>query len=263
MHSNLRKMRAELQDDLVHYYLTTDENEIHFNELIGKTITINYQHKINCKACGAETKKSFQGFCYKCFITRPEAEECVLRPELCQAEEGIARDMEFAKNHCLIDHYVYLAVSSHLKVGVTRHHQIPTRWIDQGASYAIKLAQTPNRRIAGEIEVELKNYYSDKTSWQRMLKNEINHDIDLIESKQEAYEYLPEELAVYLSEDDTITHLNYPLLEIPQKIKSINLDKIDHIEGILTGIKAQYLIFDNQFVMNVRKFEGYNIEIDF
>ncbi len=262
MLTNLLKMRTELHE-VAHYYLPAGNTEIHINELLGKPVTIKYQHSINCLGCGVELKKAIQGYCYKCFTTRPETEECVLHPEVCRAEEGIARDMNYARKHCLIDHFVYLAVASHLKVGVTRHHQIPTRWIDQGASYAIKLAQTPNRRIAGDIEVELKNYYSDKTSWQKMLKNEIAHEIDLVEAKQEAYGYLPEELAVYVIDDDEITHIKYPLLEIPQKIKSINLDKQAQISGLLTGIKAQYLIFDNQYVMNVRKFQGYKVDIEF
>ncbi len=261
MQGNFIKMRTELKDT-VHYFQKLGNEEILLNDYIGKKIDIQYLHTINCKACGAETKKSFQGFCYNCFATRPEAEACVLNPELCQAEEGIARDVEYAKKHCLIDHFVYLAVSSHLKVGVTRYHQIPTRWIDQGASYAIKLAQTPNRRIAGDIEVELKNYYSDKTAWQKMLKHEIDHSIDLVEAKQEAYGYLPEELAFYVSEDDEITQIKYPLLEIPQKIKSINLQKQDEISGILTGIKGQYLIIDNQFVLNVRKHEGFLVNCE-
>ena len=57
--------------------------------------------------------------------------------------------MEYAKKHCLIEHVVYLSLTSGLKVGVTRNTQVPTRWIDQGAIQAVELARTPNRYTAG------------------------------------------------------------------------------------------------------------------
>ena len=102
--------------------------------------------------------------------------------------------MEWAKNHCLQDHIVYLAISSGVKVGVTRSEQVPTRWIDQGAWQAIKLAKTPNRYIAGVIEVALKQYMSDRTQWQKMLKNILEVKNDLLDSKNDLITKLPNEL---------------------------------------------------------------------
>jgi hypothetical protein len=258
---NLLKMRTELHNP-VQYYLTLDHQEILMNDFIGKQVEINYLNEINCIGCGAKTIKSFaQGYCYKCLISRPETEECVLNPELCRAHEGHARDMAYAEKNCLSPHYVYLAVSSDLKVGVTRQMQIPTRWIDQGASRAIKLAETPYRALAGDIEVELKQYFNDKTAWQKMLKGLEDKTINLLEAKQRAYEYLPEELAVYVTEDDEITEINYPMPQFPTKVSSLSLDKQAQISGILTGIKGQYLVFDNSKVFNVRKHNGYKIEL--
>jgi hypothetical protein len=51
-------------------------------------------------------------------------------------------------------HYVYLANSSGLKVGLTRASQIPTRWLDQGAAQALLCVRVPTRRQAGLVEVE-------------------------------------------------------------------------------------------------------------
>ncbi|HYW95194.1 MAG TPA: DUF2797 domain-containing protein [Bacteroidales bacterium] len=118
----------------VGYFLDLNDRGDTFsvNELIGREIRLEFTGEIQCIKCGRFTKTSFaQGYCYPCFISAPETEECVLRPELCQAHEGIARVMEYAKEHCLIDHFVYLAFSGGLKVGVTRLTQVPTRWIDQ------------------------------------------------------------------------------------------------------------------------------------
>ena len=52
-------------------------------------------------------------------------------------------------------------------------------------------------------------------------------------------------------------------MDIPEKIKSFNLDKNPELSGILTGIKGQYIIIDNEFVLNVRKYTGYFIRIDY
>ena len=178
---------------------------------------------------------------------------------VCQAHQGIARDMEWAKANHLQPHFVYLAISSGVKVGVTRGTQIPTRWIDQGAWKAIKLAETPYRQLAGQIEVALKEYFSDKTNWQRMLKNQIDRTTDLTEAKQQAWELLDEELQPYVIEDDEITTINYPVLQYPEKVKSVSFDKDAVITGKLIGIKGQYLIFDDNRVLNIRKHNGYKV----
>jgi len=255
----LNKLKV-VNNKAVDYYL----DNIYLNELLGKKITINYTGQIFCIKCGKKTNKSFaQGFCYPCFISAPETEECVLNPELCRAHEGVARDMDYAKEHCLNDHFVYLAVSSHLKVGVTRKSQIPTRWIDQGASRAIKLAQTPNRFTAGLIEVELKKHLSDKTSWQKMLKNEIDTSINLNVEKIRIGNLLSEKNKEFIIEDNEIHEFNYPCTKYPAKVKSLNLDTNPKIDGILTGIKGQYFIFEDDTVINIRKFGGYKVSFEY
>ncbi len=259
----LSKMETK-NSNPVDYYLVDNENRIHLNELIGKKIKIEYLDEIYCIGCGAKTYKSFaQGFCYHCFKTSPYTEECVLKPELCLAHEGIARDMEYAENNCLKNHYVYLAVSSHLKVGVTRQSQVPTRWIDQGASSAIKLALAPNRYTAGLIEVDLKNHLSDKTSWQKMLKNEIDNSIDLNKEKNRISELLSSELQQYITSENEIYNFEYPVKKYPAKVKSINLDNTKIVENVLVGIKGRYLIFENDLVINIRKFGGYLVEFEY
>lgn len=246
----------------VHYQLPVGNTLVALNPLIGKQISFSYSRQIYCIECGASTPKSFaQGLCYRCFTTSPLAEDCVLRPELCRAHEGIARNMAYAETHCLIDHFVYLAVSSGIKVGVTRHTQIPTRWIDQGATSAIKLAQTPDRYTAGLIEVELKAHLSDKTNWQRMLKNEVLQNVDLVAQKEQAYELLPEHLQEFVTDDDTVFNFEYPVLQYPRKVKSLSFDKQTEVSGVLQGIKGQYLIFENGEVINIRKHTGYEITL--
>lgn len=262
LEGNIHKMRTELAAP-VKYTLPIGEQQLEMNAIIGKEIKMSFTGQINCISCGKRTKTSFsQGFCYNCLQTAPEASESVVRPELSKSQFGIARDLEWAKKHDLIDHFVYLAVSSKVKVGVTRMHQIPIRWIDQGASSAIKLALTPNRHIAGIIEVFLKKHFADKTNWRAMLKNEVMQDVDLLREKQKVVELLPAELRKYIDPENEVTCIDYPVEQFPKKIVSVGFDKLPEIEGRLAGIKGQYLLFDDNRVLNIRKHNGYFLRVE-
>ncbi len=263
MEIKLHKMHTDLAD-VVQYQLEHESTNINLNELLGQKISLNFNGRVQCANCMKFPRKLFaQGFCYDCFMNAPQAADWIIHPEKSQAHLGIEdRDLEYEKEVQLKPHFVYLAVASALKVGVTRGTQIPTRWIDQGASYAIKLAETPYRQLAGEIEVALKSHFTDKTNWRRMLKNEIA-DLDLEEEKWKVEELLPSSLAQYMTEDDEVVHINYPVLEFPEKVKSVGFDKIPKIEGTLLGIKGQYLLLDDNRVLNIRKHEGYFVDFNF
>ncbi|HIP36381.1 MAG TPA: DUF2797 domain-containing protein [Crocinitomix sp.] len=263
MEIRLRKMEATL-DDVVQYKLNDEQTVIEVNALIGKKISLNFNGKVQCMNCQTFPRKLFaQGFCYNCFMSAPQAADWVLHPEKSKAHLGIEeRDLEYEKMIQLKPHFVYLAVASALKVGVTRGTQIPTRWIDQGASFAIKVAETPHRQLAGEIEVALKTHFTDKTNWRKMLKNEVAH-FDLEEEKWKIEELLPNDLSQYMTEDDEIIEIKYPVIEYPEKVRSIGFDKQPLIEGTLLGIKGQYLIFEDNKVLNIRKHEGYYVELNY
>ena len=255
----IKKMNTSYDNDTVDYYL--GEQQIHVNELIGNEIEFKYSGEINCTVCGKKTKTSFgQGFCYNHFMNSPQASPCIIRPELCEAHLGKGRDVEWEQKYHNVKHYVYLAVSSAVKVGITNGQNLPYRWIDQGASFAIKLAEVPYRKLAGDIEVALKGTFTDKTNWRSMLKNDIG-DFELEEEKWQCEELLPSDLAEYMSEDDDIIEIKYPVLEFPEKVKSIGFDKEPNIEGKLMGIKGQYLLLDNNRVLNIRKHTGYYVGI--
>jgi hypothetical protein len=259
----LLKMHVEHAEE-VSYTLTLGPDEIDMNSLLGKPVAFNYLGSIHCIRCGRVTKKSFaQGYCYPCFTTAPETSECVLRPELCRAHEGVSRDMEWSLDHCLQDHYVYLSLTSGLKVGVTRSSQVPTRWIDQGALKAIRLARTPNRYLAGRIEVALKAHMSDRTNWRNMLTGTLDEDIDLRREKARAAGLLDPDLSEYITDEDQVYEISYPVKEYPEKVKSIGFDRTMFIEATLTGIKGQYLMFDDGSVLNIRKHGGYLVAMEF
>ena len=259
---NILKMETEFTSPVT-YYLPIGEKKVLLNDILGKEITLNYKGRINCIVCGKITRTSHnQGFCYSCLQAAPEAGESVLRPELSRAHLGIARDMEWAQKNDLVDHFVYLSLTSNIKVGVTRFHQVPNRWIDQGAWKAIRLAKTPNRYLAGQIEVALKAAMNDKTNWRHMLTNQIERGINLLEEKSKASQLLPEELSEYLSPNDEILEIRYPVRDYPEKVKSVGFDKMEVIGGQLSGIKGQYLIFSDGSVLNIRKHNGYLVNME-
>jgi hypothetical protein len=259
---NLSKMSTKIENDEIHYTMYLNNQAIPFNDLVGSRIEFNFEGRINCCSCNKVTKKSFGGgFCYNCFTTAPEAAPCIIHPEQCEAHLGKGRDIEWEEKNHNCPHFVYLAVSSAIKVGITRADQIPTRWIDQGASYAIKLAEVPYRQLAGEIEVALKDVFTDKTNWRKMLTNKILEDIDLVEEKWALEDILPADLVDYFTDDDEVTHLNYPAFAFPEKAKTIGFDKEPNIMDEIIGIKGQYILFKNIGALNIRKHTGYYVQL--
>lgn len=263
----LDKLPARLEHDAVHYYLSMAEREpIALNKLIGKEFQLEFTGRLQCIDCKKIVKKFYApGLCYVCMMSSALNSDCILRPELCEAHLGKGKVPEWEERYHNQPHIVYLANSGGLKVGVTRADQIPTRWIDQGADEAIILALTPYRQLAGQIEVVLKNQLSDKTNWRAMLKNVKDLSIDLKVEKNRYALWLVDqnqEFEHYIAEDDTVHVLNYPTTVLTQPIQSVKLDKQAKLEGILTGIKGQYLIFNEKTVMNIRSHAGYEVVIN-
>ncbi len=258
---NLIKLTSEYLSPVA-YTLHLSGEAINLNQLLGKNIRLKYSGVIHCIACGNKTKSSFaQGYCYSCFKTSPETEACILKPELCRAHLGEGRDLAWSEAHHLQPHFVYLAYSSNVKVGVTRETQVPTRWIDQGANKAIPFLKTPNRHIAGIAEVFLKQKFSDKTNWKKMLAPPELMQPDLKEHVEEALAFLPGELKKYSIEAPQFD-FEYPILHFPENLSTVNLEKTPEISGVLVGIKGQYLMLKSGEVINVRKHNGFEIAFD-
>lgn len=257
----LTKMQTEIGNP-IQYYLVFEDSFLSMNQLLDKEIEINFAG-FQCLNCCKKKKIFRQGFCYDCFYSSPAVGDWIMRPELSTAHLGIAdRDLEYEQKVQLQPHVVYLAVASEIKVGVTRKTQVPTRWIDQGASQAIAVVEVPNRYLAGITEVALKSHYTDKTNWRKMLQNPTAV-FDLIAEKVKIEELIPAEARDYFyAQKNDLFELNYPVLNYPAKVASLNLDKTPSFQGKLIGIKGQYLIFDDGTVFNVRGSEGYVVSID-
>jgi len=255
----LKKMITEF-DNPVNYFLDIGNDFIVFNSIIDNNITIEFDG-YSCLSCGSSQVIYRQGYCKKCFFDLPSTADWVMRPEMSKAHLDIEeRDLDYEKKVQLQPHVLYLAYTSEIKVGVTRKSQVPTRWIDQGATKAIQIIELPNRYLAGISEVKLKEFYKDKTNWRKMLKNSFN-DIDLVNEKLKCLDQLPEEVKKYIKNDNQTLDIVYPLNKLPENPKSLNIVKTQKFSGKLKGIKGQYLIFENDTVFNIRSNEGIVVNI--
>ena len=255
----LKKMITEIGSP-IRYYLNLESDFLEINQLLDQTVKINFLGT-QCLSCHDSKPIFRQGFCKNCFFENPSAGDWIMRPELSKAHLGEEdRDLEYEKKVQLQPHSVYLALSSHLKVGVTRKTQIPTRWIDQGAHQAVGILDVPNRYQAGVAEVSLKEHFSDKTNWRKMLQNDYE-EILWTTAINQAIDALPKDLKPHIIRDQLVTELQFPVLQYPEKVKSLNLEKENSYTGVLKGIKGQYLIFEDQTVYNIRSNEGTVVEM--
>lgn len=267
----LSKMITNLgEDNVVRYQLPLGEEAVPLNALVGQPLRLAFSGQINCIHCGRKTSKSFnQGFCFPCFKKLAQCDSCIVNPERCHYFAGTCREPEWGEQHCMRDHFVYLANSSGVKVGITRGNQIPTRWMDQGAIQALPLFRVSNRLQSGLLEVVFKAHVADKTNWRAMLKGEVEA-LDLFACREQLLAESEKEIAALQQEhglqaiqyltDAKETRIEYPVERYPTKVTSFNFDKQPVVEGVLEGIKGQYLIFDTG-VINIRKFTAYHVEL--
>lgn len=265
----LRKMFTEHADP-VHYQMPLGDETVDMNELVGQRLLLEYLGQINCIACGRKTNKSFsQGYCYPCFTRLAQCDSCIVSPEKCHYDAGTCREPEWGEANCMIDHVVYLANTSGLKIGITRTSQVPTRWMDQGAIQSLPIFRVQTRHQSGLVEVLFKEHVNDRTNWRAMLKGEVDElslqgERDrLFEATADGIDELQSQFgqqAITRLENDQDYEFAYPVSQYPTKVTSFNLDKNPQVEGELHGIKGQYLIFDTG-VINMRKYGGYNMSL--
>lgn len=262
----LRKMPAQAGEPVT-YSIAVGDSRIPLNEYLGKQVRIDFEGVIRCINCDRTTKKSFnQGYCFPCFRKLAACDTCIMSPEKCHYHLGTCREPEWGETHCMVEHVVYLANSSGLKVGITRGTQVPTRWIDQGAVDAIPMVRVATRYLAGLVEVACKAHVADRTNWRAMLKGDVP-ELNLAEERQRILGLIADDLSALKEShgpdsirevDEDGLGLSYPVAVWPEKVKTHNLDKAPEVEGVLEGIKGQYLILDTG-VINIRKFTGYEV----
>ncbi|WP_236235540.1 DUF2797 domain-containing protein [Pseudomonas faucium] len=267
---SLSKMAVSLQAPLVQYNLRLDDIQVPVNPMIGQRLRLEYLGAIHCSHCGKRTKTSFsQGYCYPCMTKLAQCDVCIMAPERCHYDAGTCREPSWGDQFCMTDHVVYLANSSGIKVGITRATQLPTRWLDQGASQALPIMRVATRQQSGLVEDVLRSQVPDRTNWRALLKGDAEV-LDLVAIREQIFDACAERLrelqgrfglqAIQPLPDAEVVQMKYPVEAYPKKIVSFNLDKDPVVEGTLLGIKGQYLIFDTG-VINIRKYTAYQLAV--
>ncbi|NMY15028.1 DUF2797 domain-containing protein [Pseudomonas sp. WS 5019] len=266
---SLSKMKAHL-DAPVQYAFRLGDEEVPVNPLVGKHLRLEYLGAIHCTHCGRKTKTSFsQGYCYPCMQKLAQCDVCIMSPERCHYDQGTCREPSWGEQFCMTDHIVYLANSSGVKVGITRASQVPTRWIDQGASQALPILRVATRQQSGFVEDLLRSQVADKTNWRALLKGDAV-PVDLLAIREQLFDSCGAGItelqqrfglqAIQPLSAAEMLEIRYPIEAYPAKISSFNLDKQPLAEGTLLGIKGQYLMFDTG-VINIRKYTAYQLAI--
>jgi hypothetical protein len=265
----LSKMTIRL-GETAQYAFRLDEQEVPVNPLLGKRIRLEFLGAIHCTHCGRKTKKSFaQGYCYPCFTKLAQCDSCIMSPERCHYDAGTCREPQWGEQFCMTDHVVYLANSSGIKVGITRASQLPTRWLDQGASQALPIFRVATRQQSGFVEDLLRSQVADKTNWRALLKGDAE-PVDLAGVREQLMSSCAEGIAALQQRfglqaiqpvsDVEVLEIRYPVEAYPTKVASHDLEKTPVVEGILKGIKGQYLILDTG-VINLRKYTAYQVAV--
>ncbi|AXM95809.1 DUF2797 domain-containing protein [Pseudomonas plecoglossicida] len=267
---SLSKMAVSLEAPLVQYSFRLDDTQVPVNPMIGQRLRLEYLGAIHCSHCGKRTKTSFsQGYCYPCMTRLAQCDVCIMAPERCHYDAGTCREPSWGEQFCMTDHVVYLANSSGIKVGITRATQLPTRWLDQGASQALPIMRVATRQQSGLVEDVLRSQVPDRTNWRALLKGDAEV-LDLVAIREQIFDACADGLrelqgrfglqAIQPLPDAEVVEMKYPVEAYPKKIVSFNLDKDPVVEGTLLGIKGQYLIFDTG-VINIRKYTAYQLAV--
>jgi len=265
----VRKMRVEFTVPVT-YRLPMDDELVPLNPLIGAQIRIEHDGRKQCIYCGRKIKKTYQqGYCFPCMRKLARCDGCIVRPENCHYHQGTCREPEWGEAHCLQPHVVYLANSSGVKVGITRKANLPSRWIDQGATQALPIIAVSERLLSGLVEVAAKDHLADRTNWRAMLKGDAE-EADLLAVKAELKQQVTDRVegikaeygedAVQWLDQTEMQRFQYPVQQYPSSVKSINLDRTHSINATLNGIKGQYLLLDDG-ALNIRRIAGYHLEI--
>jgi hypothetical protein len=250
------------------YTLVLGEQRVALNPLLGRQVRLTWAGLIQCTACGRKIRRSFQnGTCFPCFSTRADCDRCILQPQLCHYKNGSCRNDFFAKSHCLRPHFLYLAETSGLKVGVTRQAATPTRWLDQGACQALPILRLGERHAAGLLEREFARLIPDRTQWKTMLQRRVDPGqlLDLPSLRDQLLSRLSEEIRTVTQQfppgwveelpQEGTRFFHYPG-DLPGAWRSFKPNQDAPIGGRLLGMKGQYLLFD-EGVFHVRRFEGH------
>lgn len=274
---NLDKMNTSLDGENVIYSLANKSGDVlSINPLIGKRVEIRFAGQNICRHCDSEVSTlKRQGYCEACYYSLAACDKCIMSPELCHYDKGTCREPAWGEENCLKPHAVYLSYTSSFKVGITRHTNMPSRWLDQGATTAAVLFNVEKRHVSGLVEVAFKPFISDRTNFRNMLLDTQGvSDADFISKANEVLSQVKPSISALQDEmgEGAIVPVDeikpqrffYPMPSslLPEKVGTGTSFKEDSltVSGTLKGVKGQYWYVGDKWI-NVRSQAGKKVEI--
>lgn len=240
------------------------------DSLVGESLRVTLHEERVCGNCGEKLSKPKYSVCYDC-KQRPPFTQCIKTPGT-DCKNADCPFPDYKRDACAHTYVVYLVTKADVKVGISRSDRRLQRWAEQGASHAIVVAETPNRKSAGLIEEALSDRFDTQSSssWYEPRTSPVE---DLVEATRTVPEYIPDDSRLHacltlndLDEDVVADRV----VSIPHRATGIDhargvtrpeLAVGDSGEGTILGVRGSVILTDS-FALNLKKRQGYRTTIE-
>jgi len=251
-------------------YFINSNATLNCDGLVGESLRVTLHEEHVCANCGEKLSESKYSVCYDC-KQRPPFTQCIKTPGT-DCTNADCPFPDYKRDACDHTYVVYLVTKGDVKVGISRSDRRLQRWAEQGASHAIVVAETPNRKSAGLIEEALSDRFETQSSssWYEPRTSPVE---DLVEATRTAPEYIPDDSRLYACltlNDLDETVIADRVVSIPHRATGVDhahgvtrpeLAVGDSGEGTILGVRGS-VILTNSFALNLKKRQGYCATIE-
>lgn len=238
--------------------------------LEGESLHVILHEERVCANCGEKLSNPKHSVCYKC-SQRPPFTQCIKTPGT-DCTNADCPFPDYKRDACAHTYVVYLVTKDNVKVGISRSDRRLQRWAEQGASHAIVVAETPNRKSAGLIEEALSDRFETRSSssWYDPRTSPVE---DLVGAARTVPEYIPADSRLHacltLNDLDEAVVADR-VVSIPHRATGVDhahgetrpeLAVGDSGEGTILGVRGNVILTDS-FALNLKKRQGYRATIE-
>jgi len=238
--------------------------------LVDELLRVTLHEERVCANCGEKLSKTKYSVCYDC-KQRPPFTQCIKTPGT-DCTNADCPFPDYKRDACAHTYVVYLVTKDDVKVGISRSDRRLQRWAEQGASHAIVIAETPNRKSAGLIEEALSDRFETQSSssWYKPRTSPVE---DLVEAARTVPEYIPDDSRLHacltLNDLDEAVVADR-VVSIPHRATGVDhaygetrpeLTAGDCGEGTILGVRGSVILTDS-FALNLKKRQGYRATIE-
>ena len=243
------------------YKLDIGSETLHLNPLLGQGLRFSWQPQYQCRNCEVEVPQVMRGgYCKRCFFALARCDSCFVSPARCHFALGSCREPDWGERVCMQGHFVYLANSSGIKVGLTQKGRQQQRWLAQGATQGLVIAVADTRRDAGMLEAAIAKIISDRTQWRRLVAMPPQQvQLQSLRARVQQQVQLPARCR-WLT-DEFEQQFTYPVATYSPPVQYLINEKTPSLADNLCGIKGQYLLLTGG-AFNVSRHVGSTMAVE-